>query len=76
MKEEEKVSNGVQPWSILCIHSAKVLLTGVADLFCCCFMDALWCAKADCFSMFELPCNFLPILIKLRYFWSSLCDRG
>lgn len=33
MKEEEKDSNGVLPWAVLHVHSAKVLLTGVAELF-------------------------------------------
>lgn len=33
MKEEEKDSNGVLPWAVLHVHSAKVLLIGVADIF-------------------------------------------
>ena len=33
MEEEEKDSNGVLPWAVLQVHSAKVLLIAVADVF-------------------------------------------
>lgn len=32
MKEEDHYSNSVLPWSVLHVHSAKVLLTAVANL--------------------------------------------
>lgn len=62
MKEEEKASNGILPWTVLHVHSAKVLLTELEQLIF--LLLFLGCTEPDSFSVFDLPCHFLPVLVK------------